>query len=104
MKIDYIVAYTIDQWFVIHLSLDDQIAKENVNIFLNKYNASFNNYIYDSVDKYAVADVIGNGWTGTMPQSFLIEPGGKIIYQRRGMIDPFRTSREIINFLGRYYK
>jgi len=89
---------------VVTLSLDDQAAKENVNIFLNKYNASFNNYMYDSADIYAVADVIGNGWTGTMPHTFLIEPGGKIIYQRQGMIDPFRTSREIINFLGRYYK
>ena len=89
---------------LVTVSLDDQIKKEDVIIFLNKYNASFSNYIYDSVDKYALVDAIGNGWSGTMPQTFLIEPGGKIIYDRQGMINPFMTSRKIVNFLGRYYQ
>ncbi|MBN1457171.1 MAG: redoxin domain-containing protein [Sedimentisphaerales bacterium] len=89
---------------LVTISLDDPRAKENVNIFLNKYNASCSNYIYDSADQYAVVEAIGNGWTGTMPQTFLIEPGGKIIYDRQGMINPFRTSSKIISFLGRYYQ
>jgi len=89
---------------LVTISLDNSMAKENVTVFLNKYNASFSNYIYDSPDQYAVVDAIGNDWRGTLPQTFLIEPGGRIIYQRRGMINPFRTSSEIVSFLGRYYQ
>ncbi len=89
---------------IVTLSLDFPSAKETVVQFLNKYNASFTNYIYDSDDRYAFSAAIGNGWDGTLPHTFLIAPGGKIIYTQRGMLDPLTIRGEIVNALGRYYE
>ena len=88
---------------IVTLSLDFPSAKETAVQFLNKYNASFTNYIYNSEDRYAFSAAIGNGWSGTLPHTFLIAPGGKIIYTKAGMLDPLTIRGEIVNALGRYY-
>ena len=34
----------------------------------------------------------------------LIEPGGKIIYRRLGLIEPLELKKTIVEYVGRYYK
>ncbi len=44
------------------------------------------------------------GWQGDLPYTLLIEPGGKIVYAREGLIDATELKRTIVNnhLIGRY--
>ncbi len=72
--------------------------------FLQKQQASGSNYFLDVKDKVKLNDVINPVWTGILPYTLLIEPGGKIVYSKEGMIAPAELKREIVNnhLLGRY--
>ena len=88
---------------MITINLDFLSRKEEALSFLKKQQASCNNYIYNSEDIYPFIEAVSNDWQGSIPFTLLVEPGGKVINNTTGMIDPLQMRRAIIGYLGRYY-
>jgi len=86
------------------VSLDSPDIKAKVLAFLQKQQASGTNYIYQSDDKYKLIEAIDKSWSGALPYTLLIAPGGKILYRHAGPIDPLELKKTIVSHLGRYYK
>ncbi len=76
--------------------------------FLQQLQASATNFIYNSNDKHRLDGAIGTEpgkWQGTLPYTLLVEPGGKIVYAKQGVIDPAEVKKAIVDdpTIGRYY-
>ncbi len=89
----------------ISLSADNPEKYNDVLNFLVSQHAPVKNYIFNSSDKYLLINTIDQEWTGALPYSMLIEPGGKVIYTYQGTVDLLELKRIIIEnpMLGRYY-
>ncbi len=89
----------------ISISADDPANKDKELRFLQKKQASNTNYLFNAADKYALIEAIDPHWQGALPYTILVEPGGKIIYAREGIIDPLEMKKNIVesNTLGRVY-
>ncbi len=89
----------------ISISADDPAKKEKVLQFLQKQQASNANYIFNADDKYQLIEAVDPNWPGGLPYTILVEPGGKIVYARQGIINPLQMKKKIIEhpLLGRYY-
>jgi peroxiredoxin len=88
----------------ISISADDPGKKPKVLKFLQKQEASNQNYIFNQEDKYKLIEAIDPGWQGALPYTILVEPGGKIIYSNQGPIDPAGLKKIIVDnhLIGRY--
>lgn len=89
---------------MITVSLDPPAKSEQVLKFLTKAYASTRNYHFDSDDKYQMIDVVDKDWPGSLPYTIIVKPGGEILYQKLGMIDPAELRGLIIEYLGRYWE
>jgi thiol-disulfide isomerase/thioredoxin len=89
----------------VSLSMDNPNQEEKVLKFLKSKYSAVPNYLIDTEDKYAVIDVVGNEWDGSLPITLLIEPGGKIAFKKMGEIKAFELKRAIVDhpMIGRYY-
>lgn len=89
----------------ISISADDPAKKEKALQFLKKQQASNANYIFSVDDKYQLIEAVDPNWQGALPYTILVEPGGKIVYAKQGIIDPLQMKKTIIEhpLLGRYY-
>ncbi|WP_194975392.1 redoxin domain-containing protein [Aquiflexum lacus] len=89
----------------VSLSMDNPNQEEKVLKFLKSKYSAVPNYLIDTEDKYAVIDVVGNEWDGSLPITLLIEPGGKIAYKIMGEIKALELKRAIVDhpMIGRYY-
>jgi thiol-disulfide isomerase/thioredoxin len=84
----------------------DEIAKQSKTLqFLQKQESSSKNYIYSGDNKYKLIEAIDPKWPGALPYTLLIEPGGKIVFAKEGIIDPAELKKAIVEdpFIGRYY-
>jgi thiol-disulfide isomerase/thioredoxin len=90
---------------LITISADNPANKEKVLKFLKKNQASATNYLFSLDDKYKLIEAIDPKWQGALPYTILVEPGGKIVYARQGIIDPLAMKKLIVenSFIGRYY-
>ncbi|MEO0473828.1 MAG: redoxin domain-containing protein [Bacteroidota bacterium] len=72
---------------------------------LEKAHLPAENYVFDGEDKYQLIETVDPNWTGALPYTILIEPGGKIVYAKQGMIDFFELKKAIVDhpLIGRYY-
>jgi AhpC/TSA family len=72
--------------------------------FLQAQQASNTNYLANRASWPAWFKSINPGWQGDLPYTLLIEPGGKIVYAREGLIDAAELKRTIVNnhMIGRY--
>ncbi len=43
-------------------------------------------------------------WTGSFPYTLLMQPGGKVVYEKQGPNDPLELRRAIVAILGRTYQ
>ena len=75
-------------------------AKEAVRL-LKAHHAANRNVILDEDRPYEVIEIIDPEWSGALPYTLLIEPGGKVLYRKEGAIDPLELRRAIVNKLGR---
>jgi len=66
--------------------------------------ASGTNYLYQSEDKYELIEAVDKDWSGALPFTLLIAPGGKILYRHAGPIEPLELKKAVVNHLGRVYK
>jgi len=87
------------------VSADNPANKEKVLKFLKKNQASVNNYLFSVDDKYKLIEAIDPKWQGALPYTVLVEPGGKIVYAKQGIIDPIEMKKLIVenHLIGRYY-
>jgi thiol-disulfide isomerase/thioredoxin len=73
---------------------------------LQKQHATSRNLVLGSTDIYALMAAFDPRWNAAVPYTVLIKPGGEIVYQRQGPIDPLELRRVIIanitddNYIG----
>jgi len=87
---------------IITISADNPDKYDQVLNFLQNNHASFENYLFNINDKYALIEAVDPKWQGAIPYTMLIKPGGQILYVAEDMINPLRLKREIVKVLGRY--
>jgi thiol-disulfide isomerase/thioredoxin len=73
--------------------------KKEVLDFLKKQQASGKNLIFGSTDKYKLIEAFDKDWTGAVPLTLLIAPGGEVVYRQEGAIDPLEIKRAIVKSL-----
>ncbi len=93
------------QFEFISISADKQARKGDALRFLQKQQASNKNFIFNDDDVYKLIEAVDPDWQGALPFTMLIEPGGKIIYKKQDMIDPYALKKLIVDnkYIGRYY-
>ena len=90
---------------LITVSADNSENKDKALKFLKKSQASVANYLFSLDDKYKLIEAIDPKWQGALPYTMLVEPGGKIVYAKQGIIDPKEIKKLIVEnrMIGRYY-
>ncbi len=88
---------------LVTISLDEVKNKGKALAFLNKKHASNKNYIVTTSNKYDLMEIIDPNWQGAIPYTLLIDPNGKVLYRKMGMIDPLTVKKNIVDNLGRYF-
>jgi thiol-disulfide isomerase/thioredoxin len=88
----------------ISISTDERSNRDFVLKFLEIQQASSLNYLFNGDNKTELVKAANTSWQGVLPYTILIEPGGKIVYGKEGVIDPASLKRAIVNnhLLGRY--
>jgi hypothetical protein len=84
----------------------DEPAKQNKALqFLQKQEASTKNYIFSGDSKYKLIEAIDPNWPGALPYTILVEPGGKIVFAKEGIMNPAELKKAIVENpnIGRYY-
>ncbi len=85
------------------LSIDPPDRKDDSLKLLEKHHVSFTNYIFSTDDRDKLAEALDPEWSGPVPYSILIAPGGKIVRRWKDEIDPAKLKNEISDLLGRTY-
>ncbi|MFL5787194.1 MAG: redoxin domain-containing protein [Flavisolibacter sp.] len=90
---------------LITISLDDPAKKSKVLKFLKDNQASNTNFLFSKEGKYGLIETIDPNWQGALPYTILVEPGGKIVYFKEGIINPAELKKRIVDdpLIGRYY-
>ncbi len=96
--------YRNREFELITISADDPENRGKVLQFLQKQHASFRNTIFGSGDRYKLIELVDKDWQGGLPYTLLVGPGGKILYRKMGPVEPLELKKEIVGWLGRYYK
>jgi hypothetical protein len=81
--------------------MDSPNRKAEALRLLKQNQASNRNVIPDRDRPYEVIEIIDPQWSGALPYTLLIEPGGKVVYRKEGAIDPLELRRAIVDKLGR---
>ena len=89
---------------LITISADSPAKEQQVLAALKKQQASCTNYLFTQGDIYQLMKTVDRDLLGGVPCTLLIEPGGKVIYRRLGLIEPLELKKTIVEYVGRYYK
>ena len=89
---------------LITVNMDGTGEEEKILKFLVTQQASNINFLINPGDKPAWFASIHSGWRGVLPYTILVEPGGKIVYAKEGIIDAAELKKTIVNnhLIGRY--
>jgi peroxiredoxin len=88
---------------LVTLSMDNLEQKDEALKLLRENHCSATNYIAKIADRDRLADILDKEWSGPVPYTVLIAPGGKVIYRKTGAIEPIEVRKQIVDFLGRTY-
>ncbi len=88
---------------LVTVSVDLPEKSEAVLAFLKKQQSSARNLLFGSDDKYRLIEAIDAQWSGALPYTLLVAPGGKVLFRQSGELDPLALKRAIVGQLGRYY-
>jgi peroxiredoxin len=88
---------------LVTISLDDPEQQEAALKVLREKKVAATNYLSTVPDRDKFADLLDKEWTGAMPYTVLIAPGGKVVYRKSGEIEPLEVRRAVVDFLGRTY-
>ena len=89
---------------MITVSLDYSSKRSTALDFLKKQQASTINYINNSEGPYELIETVGGGWQGAIPYTVILDADGKVIYQKKGVIEPLTVKRVLVEKLGRHYQ
>jgi thiol-disulfide isomerase/thioredoxin len=89
---------------LITISADSPAKKDQVLSALKKQQASCRNYLFAPGNIYQLTEAVDKDLLCGVPCTLLVEPGGKVIYRRLGLIEPFELKKTIVEYVGRYYK
>ena len=87
------------------INIDSTGGKNKLLAFLKAHQASGPNYLFTGAQRSSLVNALTPQWNGTTPCTLLVEPGGKVVYTRYGMLNP-EELRKIIFFnpmMGRIY-
>jgi peroxiredoxin len=87
----------------VSVSTDGVKKKEKVLEFLKDKSAAVKNYLYSAENKYPLIEAVDKNWSGALPYTLLIAPGGEIVYAHQGVIDPLVVKKEIMQKIGRFF-
>ena len=88
------------------ISTDKLDKKPKVKEFLQTKNAAFNNnYIFESDNKYDLIENLDPKWSGEIPYTVIVEPGGKIVWRKSGGLNFLEFRKAIVEnpLIGRYF-
>jgi len=88
---------------VITISLDGTENREQALKVLTEKHVSAANFIFDGDDKDKLAEALDPKWTGPVPYTVLIAPGGKVLYRKHDSLEPMKVKKAIVEHLGRTY-
>ncbi len=88
----------------ISISADSPDNRDKVLKFLQSQEASNVNYLFNGNNKNKLIEAVDPSWRGSLPYTILVEPGGKIVYKKKGAIDPANLKTTIVNnhLIGKY--
>ena len=89
---------------MVGICVDSPQTKGNVPAFLEKSQASYPNRLYSGADLQAVIHAVDPKWEGEIPCTFIIKPGGEVLYRHLGAIDSLEVKKVIVGYVGRTYK
>jgi peroxiredoxin len=89
---------------LITISADSPKRRSRILSALKRQQVSSKNLLFDSEDEYELMTAVDKELLGGIPYTILIQPGGKVIYRKVGMIDPLELKKAIVGYVGRYYK
>jgi peroxiredoxin len=84
---------------LVTISVDEPGLKEKVLDFLKTQGATGRNHISSSVEKDKLADALDARWSGAIPHTLLVRPGGEVVLKKTGQIDPLEVRRAIVKAL-----
>ncbi len=87
----------------VSVSLDEPSKETKVLQFLSEKNAATANFLFTGEDKYKLINAVDKDWSGSIPFTILVAPGGKTLYQHQGIVDIFKLRTSIVDHLGRFY-
>ena len=87
----------------ITISADKPEHHDRVLKFLKEKQAANQNYHFNSSNVYSLIDAVDPEWSGALPHTIFVAPGGKVLYRHAGLIDPLELKQAIVDQLGRYY-
>lgn len=89
----------------ISLSADKIAQQDKALKFLESKNSAVQNYIFNGEDIYEMVEAVDTSWNAALPYTVLVEPGGKIVYQKQGEADFLELKQTIVDhpMIGRYY-
>jgi peroxiredoxin len=103
---------------MVTISMDNPKMKEGALKFLEKQQAAppnplrkrlakegrkTLNYIYTGASSDAIIKALDVKWTGPLPFTVVIAPGGEIIYRQNGPVEPVKLKNLVYDYLGGYY-
>ena len=88
---------------LVTLSLDEPEKKDEALKVLRAKHVAADNYLVTIKGRDKFADLLDKDWTGPLPHTLLIAPGGKILYRKTGPIDALALKRAVVEHLGRTY-
>ncbi len=81
---------------MVTVSINYPDEKKGVLAALEKQHATHTNLMFGSPDIYALMAAFNPNWKGAVPYTVLMGPGGEILYERQGPVDPLELRRLII--------
>lgn len=73
--------------------------KKGVLPFLEREHATSRNLLFGDNDTYAMMAAFDPKWNGGLPYTVLLGPGGTVLFQSRGPVDPLQLRRLILRYL-----
>jgi thiol-disulfide isomerase/thioredoxin len=93
----------------VSISFDEPDQQAAVEERLKGWHAAsppIRNLLINSSDPYPFIEALDPEWSGGLPYTILVEPGGKVVYRSQGPFDPLELRRAIVEnpLLGRTYR
>ena len=81
---------------LVTVSINYPDEEKGVRKFLDGQHATSRNLLSATMDPYELIKAFDPEWSGGVPYSMVIAPGGKVLMKTNGVIDPLVTKRTIL--------